>query len=268
MSRNERKGFSLTELMISISAFGIIIIAVATFFSNFVKVSRKVDLNVRGYENVSNAVRTMENRLYVMNEISSCGSTFIIFIADINTYPHFDKFGDFDNDGVPNYLDSDMDGDATTYATAPDKQWTVGYNLKDDDDNKNGKIDMRWKYFLSDKTLYEDYSYDQENWGRHLKMILSGVQTNKAVFNYFGSKDPYISLTGAGLDTNSDGIVTSTEIDMAGNKNGKIDTQAERDYVSLIKLYLSSDINRDGKPEYDINTNLLPPMLYLKRTQK
>jgi len=264
MSRN--KGLTLLELIFSVVILGIITLAISTFFTESLKLSFNLDTKRRAYQKVFPATMKLERILVHANEILTAKDNEIVFIADLNTWDNFNENEDFDNDGEINKYDPDIDNDATEF-TSSEEAWKTGYNLKDDDDDNDEKIDMRWKIYISTSspyTLYYDYSYNEEDWGNHKEILISGL-FSREIFSYFGSKEELLSTYGASIDSDGDGIVTEEEIDSAGNNNNQLDLEEERNYIVSIRINLATDINQDGEIDYSLNTEILPPMLYLKR---
>ncbi|RLD17496.1 MAG: hypothetical protein DRI36_03595 [Caldiserica bacterium] len=258
-----KKGFTLIEMILSILILSIVVIAISTFFSKSLKLTYKLDIKKRAFEVIFPAIIKIEKLIVHANEILEAKSDRITFITDINMWENYNENEDFDEDGLINKYDPDIDNDSTEFSTA-EERWKIGYNLKDDDDDNDGKIDMRWKIYVENNTLYLDYSHNEENWGNHKEIILTNLSTEN-IFSYFGSKDELLSINGVNIDYNGDGIVTQEEMDEAGNNNGELDLKEERDYIVSIRINLSVDINNDGETDYNLNTEILPPMLYLKR---
>ncbi|MHC4139419.1 MAG: hypothetical protein ACYSR1_06145 [Planctomycetota bacterium] len=260
----DNRGFTITELGVSVALISIIMMVIVIVFTSTYRSSTDMSIKTRAQEDVTMALREIENKLLHINEILTASTTEVMFVSDINTLPDYDDNGDFDGDGKLNYQDPDVDDDATSYTAVAADAWKAGYNLKDDDDNNNSKIDMRWRFYLDRADLKYDYSYDEEIWGNHVKTLLTNLSTT-SIFSYSGSTNDLLSIHGPTLDTNSDGIVSLSEIDTGGNGNGILDLQSERNCIVTVKVNVDVDNNNDGNNNFGTATEILPPLLYLKR---
>jgi prepilin-type N-terminal cleavage/methylation domain-containing protein len=263
MSRKSQKGLTLTEIIVTTAIFGIISVTIGTFLSTMMKSSTQANIKIKTYENITMAMSKLERDILQINETLVTSTTELMYISDLSTWPQYNGSADFDGDGKQNISDPDIDSDATLFAP-PSARWKIGYNLKDDDDDNDGNIDMRWRLYLTDGKIMKDYSYNEENWGNHTETILSDVSITD-IFGYTGSKDELLSIGGASIDSNNDGIVTVDEMDAAGNNNGNPDIKSERDYIVNIKVNLAVDVNHDEKIDAEMNTEIMPPLLYIKR---
>lgn len=260
MSR--RKGYSLTEAIIYTLVLSIIILVFANLFSSIFKTSTDSEIQVRALE--ENIKAQIEECLINTNKILVASTTEVIFISDLNTSPTFDDNADFDSDNISNIIDPDVDNDANLIVP-PTDQWRRGYNLKDDDDDNDGKIDIRWKLYILNGELKSDYSLNEEPWGNHIKTICKNIMSSTTYFYYHGSKETLLSDTGYAIDYNSDGIIASDEMDRSGNNNGQLDLESEKNYIVTAGYGFFIDINKDNKQDYKIFGEIMPPLLYLKR---
>jgi hypothetical protein len=106
--------------------------------------------------------------------------------------------------------------------------------------------------------------------------------TNISTFSlvYYGSKQENlgrnIDLGNDGVAATADagendGIITQREIDWVqaatghGNRSGMIDTANEKKYITTIYVKMAQDRNKDGQPDYTLDTQLAPPLLPIKR---
>jgi len=258
------KGMTLTEITMGAAILGTIALVMSTIISLTFKTSTDFNLQAEAHSDTIQALQTIETRIILANEIITAEEDEIIFIADINTYPDYDDTADYDSDGTANRIDPDVDGDSVSYAVSPAAAWKTGYDLYDDDCDNDNKIDMKWKICLDGRSLIYDYSCNEEPWGNHEKTIIENV-TNTGIFTYLGSTDQFLSLDGENIDSDSNGAVTAEEMDAAGNDNGELDQQQERDYIVSVKIALKIDKNNDGAADFEITTEVLPPLLYIKR---
>ncbi len=260
---NHTKGVTLTEMMAAVAITSMVVLVIVMLLTSVYKSSTDIGIKIDGQQEITNAMRIIEKKLLHANEILTASTTEVMFLSDINTWENYDKNADFDGDGQLNYLDCDLDNDATCYVSAAD-MWKVGYNLKDDDEDGDGQEDMAWRLYINNRSVYSDYSYNGEAWGNHVKSVATDISTT-SIFGYYGSKDTNLSVVGASIDTDGNGLVTSSEIDAFGNSNGELDLEDERDCIVLIAIYLDTDTNDDDIIDYWTVTDVMPPLLYLKR---
>ena len=156
----------------------------------------------------------------------------------------------------------------------------IEYDLKDDDEDGDKKIDMEVTFYLTGNTLFRDVSYNEEGFGNHIKKLLDNVTFLN--FVYWGSKKEDLGknidlgndgIAGTDDEGEDDGLISETEIDMVapptghGNQNGSIDTEEERMYIASIYLEIGYDKNGDGVEDARLKTELSPPLLVLKNKQ-
>lgn len=260
----KNRGMTLTEVMAAVAVFSIIALVMSILITMIFKGSTDFKIQAQAHSGAIIALRKLETRLVHANEILTAGSDEIMFIADINTWPDFPENADWSGNGVENYLDPDIDGDAAEYAISSGNVWKVGYNLYDDDSTDNDTIDMRWRIYLEDGKIKCDYSKDEEAWGSNVETVAENI-LNTEIFSYFGSADEFLSREGKNIDFDNNGIVTAQEMDTDGNDNGLLDLQSERDYIITIRTDIQIDENSNGSPDFEVSADIMPPMLYLKR---
>jgi len=273
--RNE-KGFTVTELMIGMAIFAVMAIS----FSGLIRYAGRmtVDARVRAeaQEEVRQGLAKIEESLAHANEIIASSASLVEFVCDINRSPFYDENGDSDGDGIPNYRDTDRDADAFLLFPAT-AQWRTGFNLKDDDEDGDAQIDVKVRIYLSGNEIRRDMSVNGEAWGARETKIMSNV--GSLSFAYFGNKanslGKFIDLGDDGIASTgdngeSDGVITSTEMDMVqaptgmGDANGLLDTQNERRFVTSIRVVVGSDKNQNGSNDYVVETDVYPALLPLK----
>jgi prepilin-type N-terminal cleavage/methylation domain-containing protein len=268
LEQRRRRGVTLIELMIAMSLLALISVSFAAFIRSLLKTGLAAKVQVQGTETVRQGMEYAELELSHANQVTMASATMVEFIADIDHSPSWNPGGDTDNDGIPNYRDPDTDGDAGTILT-PATQWRAGYNLTDDDEDGDGKVDLKERLYVSNGTLWQDLSVNEAAWGRYVRKLLPDVSS--FTFTYWGSK---ANQLGMNCDANSDGIVSAVEIDAcappggAGNNNGRLDTAGELSYLTTIRINVSVDVNHDGKNEYSLETDVYPPLLPLKPLQQ
>ena len=50
-----------------------------------------------------------------------------------------------------------------------------------------------------------------------------------------------------------------------GNRSGRVDTAGELKYITSVAVYAEADANSDGKPDSMLGSEIMPPLLALKR---
>lgn len=261
MSRRlDRRGFTLAEAVLAAAVTGIIAVSFAAFLTHVMKTATKDVNQTQAQEQARLALAKIEENLLHANEIQVASATFVQYIVDIDQSPGYDRNGDLNGDGIPNYRDPDRDSDASSLLPAA-SQWKAGFNLKDDDEDGDGNIDVREQLYLKNGSLWFDMSVNEAPWGgQYLKKI--GVRVSTLTFSYYGNK---ANSLGSDVDSDGDGVVTAAEIDAgAGNGNGALDTAFEMSYLTTVRVDIGIDYNSDGKTDYQTQTDVFPPLLPLK----
>ncbi|MDD5627483.1 MAG: prepilin-type N-terminal cleavage/methylation domain-containing protein [Elusimicrobia bacterium] len=263
-----RRGVTLTELMIAMALLGLIAVSFAGFLRSMLRAGIQAQTQVQGTESVRQALARVELELSHADQVTIASATLVEFVADIDHSPVWDPGGDTDGDGIPNLRDPDTDCDAAAILT-PATRWQAGYNLTDDDEDGDGKVDLKERLYFAGGALWQDLSVDEEPWGRRVRKLLADVST--CTFTYLGSK---ANQLGMNCDGNGDGIVSAAEIDACappggpGDGDGRLDTAGEFSYVTTIRMSLGVDVNHDGKSDYSLETDVYPPLLPLKPLQQ
>lgn len=261
-----RRGVTLVEMVVASAILGVVAIAFSTFLRHAASASVKGTAAAAGQEETRQGLARLERELVHASRIISATPTLVEFVVDIDRAPGWDRNGDPDGDGIPNWRDTDVDGDAQAIQPSS-AAWRTGFNLTDEDDDNGGSVDMRVRIYLASGTLWLDSSVNEAAYGRRAA-LLADVST--FTFSYWGSK---ANSLGANIDLNNDGDVSAAEMDAvpapagAGNANGGLDLQAERDYITTVRLDVGVDTNRDGSTEYRIETDVYPPLLVLRPLQ-
>lgn len=263
------RGFTLIEMMTSVAILAIIVLVIGKMTLTTTRALTQTEEQFKASIALRSASDKIETSLLNANKFLLARSTEIIFIADRNTDPTYLPYSDEDSDGIVNLNDPDDDDDATTIVVSS-MQWSVGYDMKDDDEDGDNQIDMRWRIRLStsQQKLYLDFSRNQEAWGNHEELIADHITSTQA-FTFFGSKDTQLCPTCTTTDTDSNGIITSGEIDAVangGNGNLFIDTSTEFDKIVTVSVSLTKNDNPgSGNPSSEVTVEVLPPPVYLKR---
>lgn len=271
------KGMTATEVVVMTAILGILAVPMAKFLHGSLKSVTRSNLQISSQDKLRIGLDHIERDFMEMNEVTVSSATFIEFRMDSYRLPTYVETGDMDGDGLTNEIDADDDNDVTSIVSAT-AAWTVGYDHKDDDDGNNGQIDVQCRYYLAGKDLVRDFNYNGAGWGANTKIIATNISS--FTITYYGSKSEdlgqFIDLgndgNGATGDTGeNDGIISPREIDWVqpatghGNRSGRIDTANERRYIVSLHLYIAQDLNGDGTNDFKLETQLLPPLLTVKR---
>lgn len=259
-----KRGYTLVELVIGMSIMAIVTAGFAGFLRSVNRAAVSARKSTEGQETVREALDKLEGALLCANQVTVASATLVEFICDIDETPGYDRAA-LTSRGVPRYLDPDRDDDA--YAIVPSSaQWQVGLNIKDDDEDGDGKVDLRKRVYLSGGALWLDLSVDEAAWGgAHLVKLMPNVST--FTLSYFGNK---ANLLGKQIDLDNDGVVTAAEIDAAGppqgqgNGNGSLDTPGELSYLTQVRVNVGWSPNGKGASVYQGETDVYPPLLPLK----
>ena len=262
---------TLVEILIAVAVSSILALVIAKVLSKTSQFTTETSARVTADIDLRTAMNKVETLLLNANSFTVAAATSVVFRADRTTDPAYDPDADADGDGIPGLRDPDDDGDAVLIKP-PTAQWETGYDLKDDDDDGDHRIDMQWKIYLStpsgtSKTLFSDYSKNEEAWGLHVSTVLAQV-VSSGVFHFYGSENDVLSPGATSYDMNGDGLVTETEIDSVvngGDGNGRADTSGELNALITVSFTLDRDSDHDGTAESSLTTEVMPPGLYLKR---
>lgn len=257
-------GYTLLELVMAMGIMGIVCVAFSSVLKYVMKSTTTVRVQGEALEDSRQALMKIEESLTHVNEVRVASSTFIEFVTDIDESPLYDPDGDIDGDGIPNFRDGDRDGDANLLLPAT-SQWRAGFNLKDDDEDGDGRIDVMRRLTLSGKDFWLDTNLNESSWTSRRKRIATNVST--FTLTYFGNK---ANDLGRNIDSDNDGIITAREMDWVqapagmGNRSGGLDSANERRYITTLRVYFGMDRNSDGKSDFTVETDVYPPLLPLK----
>lgn len=276
MRKHSAPGFTLVELMMGMTIMTVVCLAFASLLRMVTKSTVSVQSQGWAQEETRQALVSIERALVHVNEVRVASAAFVEFVADLDHASDYNPDGDSDGDGIPNFRDADRDNDAGLLYPAT-AQWRIGFNLLDDDEDADERVDVVRRLYLSSQTLWLDTSVNEAAWGTDLKKLASNVST--FTLSYFGNKANSLGSaidlgndgTAATSDTGeNDGIITSREMDMVlasagmGNRSGGLDLKNERRYITSIRLKMGMDRNQDGKTDYEVETDVYPPLLPLK----
>jgi Tfp pilus assembly protein FimT len=278
-SRRARRGVTLTELMIYTAVVSIALVAFSKYFFGFTKTAKRADNEMKGSFEMRLLLSRAENDLYEANQIESVTASSITFRCDAVKSPGYQLEGDLDADGIVNIKDTDDDNDASLKFSLPAaQQWQAGYDLEDDDDDNNGSPDVRISiyYAAAEKKVYRALYLN----GGAPEVKALAVNVSSFSLTCYGSKREDLGrnidlgqdgAAGTGDAGEEDGIISAREIDWTlspvghGNRNGRLDTAGELKYVTSVAVYAEADANADGLADSALGTEIMPPLLALKR---
>ena len=265
MSPLGRRGVTLTEMMIATALLAVVAVGFTAFLKYVLRTAVVENNLAQGQESVRQGLSGLELALIHANQITIASGTLVEFVSDLDRSPNWNPNA-LDCAGTPQYRSADADCDSATIA-APANAWKSGFNLTDDDDDNDGNVDVKERLYLSSGTIYHDMSLNGAAWGGRVSKLLTNVST--FTLTYWGNKAN--QGLGSNIDMNADGIIDAHDMDCApgggGNCNGVLDLQAERNYITSIQIGVGVDVNRDGKTEYKVQTDVYPPLLPLKPNQ-
>jgi prepilin-type N-terminal cleavage/methylation domain-containing protein len=272
-----RNGFTLTEMIVYVAILSIAVAMFSKFMTGFIKTAKTSESGMLGSAELRLALARMEGDLYEANEFSGVSRTSVTFVCDMLKNPGWDPDADADGDGVPNIKDTDADGDAQQKFSLPrDGQWRAGYNLEDDDEDNDGRRDVRVQVYYSSGAVYRALSVNEGAW----QVSRLAASVSSFTFTFYGSKredlGKNIDLGADGAASTgdageADGMISEREMDWVlppaghGNRSGGLDTADERKYITSAAVYMETDANHDGHVDAHLGTEILPPLLPLKR---
>lgn len=272
--RSPERGTTLTELMLAVAVLSVIAVGVSGLLKYTGIAVGRAQTTGQAQEETRQALMLIEDALIHANEVRVASATYVQFVLDVEHVPGYDPNADGDGDGVPDFRDGDRDGDVQLLLPAA-SQWQAGYNLKDDDEDGDGLIDMEGRLYLSGRSLLYETRVNEGAWGGR-RPLLNEVST--FTLTYWGNRanplGQQIDLGANGTAVadagQGDGVISSVEMDAVlapsgmGNRNGALDLANERRYITSIRLALAVDRNKDGKDDYALETDVYPPLLPLK----
>ena len=275
---HHRSGITLVELMVYVAVLGIAVVGFSKAMTSFMKTAKSSESKMLGSADLRAAMIKTESDLYEANEFIGVSRTSITFICDILKNPAWDRNADSDGDGVPNIKDTDSDNDAQLKFSLPlAQQWQAGYNLEDDDDDGDGNRDVVIQLYHTPGILWRAVSVN----GGAPQPAKLAADISSFTFTFYGSKREDLGRnidlgddgTAATSDSGEgDGIISEREIDWVlpaqgghGNRSGAIDTADERKYITSVAVYMEADANHDNQTDAILGTEIMPPLLPLKR---
>lgn len=272
---NAENGTTLTELMMAVAVVGVVAIGLSGLLKyTGIAVSRAQNTG-QAQEETRQALMLIEDALIHANEVRAASAACMEFALDIEHSPAYDPDGDWDGDGVPNFRDGDRDSDVQLLLPAA-TQWRAGYNLKDDDEDGDGQLDMEGRLCLSGRSLIRETRVNGGAWSGR-RALLNEVST--FTLTYWGNRaNPLGQQIDLGADGvggtadagENDGVIAAIEMDAVpppagmGDRDGVLDLANERRYITSIRLALAVDRDKDGKNDYALETDVYPPLLPLK----
>lgn len=278
-AQRRRPGVTLVEVILYTAIVSIAVVAFSRFFFGFTKNAKKAENEMKGSFEMRALLSRVENDLYEANQVESVSVSSITFRCDIVKSPGYRLDGDQDGDGIVNIKDTDDDGDASAKFSLPAaQQWTAGYDLEDDDDDNDGQADVRVSiyYAAAEKKVYRSLSVN----GAAAETKVLAVNVSSFTLTCYGSRREDLGrnidlgndgAAGTGDAGEGDGLISEREIDWTlppaghGSRNGRLDTADELKYVTAVAVYAEADANADGRPDSVLGTEIMPPLLALKR---
>ncbi len=268
LNPNGSRGLSLTEMIFALAIMSIIVLGLGHLLKTTSWFTVQTDQRVKADIDLRGAIDKLETTLINANQFQVARTTEIIIIADCMTDPNYQPYADSEGDGILNINDPDDDNDATLIQPSS-AQWKSGYDIKDDDENGDNQVDMRWqiRFDTATKILYRDYSRNNEAWGNHLETLLTNV-VSTPIFTFYGSLNSDIILSTI-TDLNSDGLITDGDINAlanGGNNNFTIEGSTELSRITTIGVYLDKDdVDGDRLVDSHLSVEIMPPLLYIKK---
>ncbi len=275
----------MVELMIASVLLSVITLAGALLIRLVSTAVMKTRVNVDSTMVAQRAFMVLEHEIYAANQFTKTTPTEVRFICDSSHAPGF----------ALNVSSSpDVDGDAldpATWMTGGNLKpsWQYGYNLKDDDDNNDGLVDMEVKIYYDPvlhaifkqenyacSTIPCDGGSNDVNWTPKKKIV---DRVYFSSFTYFGNK---ASDEGMNLDTGPiDGVIDQNEMDVgddgdpgtndAGEGDGVLSKPAEVALVTSIRVHLeilSGTIKKSAyekQADYVVDSEISPPLVAAKK---
>jgi prepilin-type N-terminal cleavage/methylation domain-containing protein len=264
------RGFTLMEVVVSVAILSIVGLAFAKLQGTLGRLVVAQSGASQAGEQTREALQIVEMAMLHANQITVASSTFVQFTADIDQSPSYNAnaFGTHSGvtTSVANYLNPDRDLDATAIVAAS-STWQTGYNLKDDDEDEDGNIDVQERVYFKTGTptgtLYLDKSINGSAWGgSHLQQLKINVSSFS--LTYFGSyANMALGLT-SNIDKKGNNVIDWYDMDQAGNKNGVLDGSTELAYITQVHIYIGSSYMASGPSQYVLESDVYPPLLPIK----
>ncbi len=272
-------GFTVTNMMVVSIILGILAIPVARYLTRALQGITTETRKAKSQDALRNAFAKLETDFMDMNEITISEDQRIEFMMDSYRMPGYRAKGDLDGDGILNEVDADDDNDLTDFTKI--SAGMGGYDHQDNDDDAidEGHVDVYCRYRLNaNNELIREFNYNEAGYGK-AEVLAENIMEFQ--LTYLGSKNEEYGfavdlgedgLPGTGDAGEQDGKITAIEIsrvtdanDGHGNGNDVIDTPEERLYIVSIHVHVVQDLNKDGRSDFSLDTELAPPMLTIKR---
>lgn len=264
----------MTEIMLAVAVLSVVAIGISGLLKYAGIAVKRAQNTGMAQEETRQALMRIEDALMHVNEVRVASATYVEFVIDIEHSPAYSREGDADGDGVPNFRDGDRDADVQVMMSAA-TAWRGGYNLKDDDEDGDGQVDMMGRLFLSGRALRYETRVNGGAWGGGRDLL---AEVSTFTLTYWGNRanplGQQIDLGPNGTAVpdagQNDGVISAAEMDAVlapagmGDRNGALDLANERRYITSIRLALAVDRNKDGVNDYALETDVYPPLLPLK----
>ena len=212
--RDRRGGYTLIELVLGTAIMAIVSVAFASLLKYVTRSTVALDLQGSAQEATRRTLSKIDEDVVHANEVRVASSTFLEYLVDLDQSPAYSAQADGDADGVPDYRDADRDNDASLLMAAT-AQWRVGFNLKDDDEDGDGAVDVVKRLTLTGTDLWSDTSLGGGAWGGAYRKRVA-VDVSSFTLTYWGSKG---NLLGLKIDLGADGLAATGD---SGENDGII----------------------------------------------
>ncbi len=259
-------GITYIDLMVGLAVTGIIMLVVASLTLTLSRGLTKFSAQHKSEYILRNAYDDVERDLRQMNEINVAEEAQMVFRMDSYLVPGYNANAVVN--GIIRIRNPDDDGDE--WVINPGQPWRVGNDLDDDDEDPlpsgDEEVDVLCRYRIEGGALLRDFNFNGAGWTNEKVLVTDIIFST---FQYLGSAS---QDWGKNLDGNLDGVVSPEEIDQTnfaeggrGNEDGIIfNNQNERNYIVQVSMEIGVDMNRDGKEDFRLISEVSPALLPLK----
>lgn len=255
-------GFSVIEIVVVLAILGILLSVIGGFLKITLKDIFKSGRKTEAEDSLRHVLDILTRDFGDITDVLQADPQTIVFACNSHRVPG----------GAYNYLKTDQDNDAMNIATSPFNARFTGYDLDDESDNGDTRVDFRSSLkLIGDKLVQKDILNQPDpaiagDWDSLTFSNQRVIAVNVSTFalTYYGG----LAYLSPPHDDNADGVVTAVEIDsgtVGGNNSGTLDLQSERDKLSILRVTLGI---RHSKTSVDISTattEIVLPLVPLKR---
>lgn len=240
------RGITVANMMVVVLVLGILSVPMAKFLTSNLQTLTKENIKVTSQDSVREAMDRIERDLFSLNQVYATGSvsgrSTIRFGMDWNQSPFY----------TGNPADPDDDADiGQVWSTAPNARWSVGSDMKDEDDDNDGNHDVICRYQVDGNLqLIRECLFNASGGvpnpafpavviprsgsistvvggGRHVAERLA-ANVSTFTLTYFGAKRE-MTVAANDIDVGTDGVLGAADAD--GSQQDGIITQREMDWV-------------------------------------